>query len=207
MKFNFPCWLWPPEPGIGVTEFAPMGLLPVIAGDLHVSIPTAGLLISAYAFGVVIGAPLMTLTTGSVRRRTLLIGLAGIFTLGNVMAAMADSYGMLMAARIVTSFNHGAFSVSARSSRPAWWRPTGKRARLQRCSPALPSPMSWAYRLPHGRAKSWAGARRSGASPHSASSPWPRCASRCPISPHPGAAMRLPSCACSRAERFSPRSA
>lgn len=110
MKFNFPLLaLAAGAFGIGVTEFAPMGLLPVIAGDLHVSIPTAGLLISAYAFGVVIGAPLMTLTTGSVRRRTLLIGLAGIFTLGNVMAAMADSYGMLMAARIVTSFNHGAF--------------------------------------------------------------------------------------------------
>ena len=59
--------------GIGVTEFAPMGLLPVIADDLGVSIPTAGLLISAYALGVVIGAPLMTLTTGRVPRRTLLI--------------------------------------------------------------------------------------------------------------------------------------
>ena len=61
--------------GIGVTEFAPMGMLPVIAGDLGVSIPAAGLLVSAYAFGVLIGAPLMTLTTGRVPRRTLLIGL------------------------------------------------------------------------------------------------------------------------------------
>ena len=95
--------------GIGVTEFAPMGLLPVIAGDLGVSIPTAGLLISAYALGVVIGAPLMTLTTGRVPRRTLLIVLAGIFTIGNLLAAMSTGYGMLMAARILTSFNHGAF--------------------------------------------------------------------------------------------------
>jgi DHA1 family inner membrane transport protein len=95
--------------GIGVTEFAPMGLLPVIATDLGVSIPTAGLLISAYAFGVVIGAPLMTLTTGRVPRRTLLIALAGIFTAGNLLAAVSDSYGMLLAARILTSFNHGAF--------------------------------------------------------------------------------------------------
>ena len=95
--------------GIGVTEFAPMGLLPVIAQDLDVSIPMAGLLISAYAIGVVLGAPLMTLTTGRMRRRTLLIGLAGIFTLGNLIVAVADSYGMLMAARIVTSLNHGAF--------------------------------------------------------------------------------------------------
>jgi len=95
--------------GIGVTEFAPMGLLPIIANDLHVSIPAAGLLISAYALGVMIGAPLMTLTTGRLPRRTLLIGLAGIFTLGNVLAALSHSYGLLLAARVITSLNHGAF--------------------------------------------------------------------------------------------------
>lgn len=95
--------------GIGVTEFAPMGLLPVIAGDLGVSIPTAGLLISAYALGVMLGAPLMTLTTGRVPRRTLLIALAGVFTLGNLLAAISTGYGMLLAARLITSLNHGAF--------------------------------------------------------------------------------------------------
>lgn len=95
--------------GIGVTEFAPMGLLPVIARDLDVSIPAAGLLISAYALGVVLGAPLVTLTTGRVPRRRLLIALAGIFTLGNLLAALSDSYGMLLTARILTSLNHGAF--------------------------------------------------------------------------------------------------
>jgi len=95
--------------GIGVTEFAPMGLLPVIATDLGVSIPTAGLLISAYALGVMLGAPLMTLTTGRMRRRTLLIALAAIFTLGNLLAAVSNGYGMLLAARIITSLNHGAF--------------------------------------------------------------------------------------------------
>jgi DHA1 family inner membrane transport protein len=95
--------------GIGVTEFAPMGLLPVLASDLHVSIPAAGLLISAYALGVVIGAPLMTLTTGRVPRRALLIGLAGIFTAGNLLAAVSDSYGILLAARVLTALNHGAF--------------------------------------------------------------------------------------------------
>ena len=95
--------------GIGVAEFAPMGLLPVIAGDLGVSIPTAGLLISAYALGVMLGAPLMTLTTGRVPRRTLLIALAGVFTLGNLLAAISTGYGMLLAARLITSLNHGAF--------------------------------------------------------------------------------------------------
>ena len=95
--------------GIGVTEFAPMGLLPVIASDLHISIPVAGLLVSAYALGVMVGAPLMTLTTGRVPRRRLLIGLAGIFTLGNLLAAVSTSYWMLLIARVITSFNHGAF--------------------------------------------------------------------------------------------------
>ncbi|MFA6114718.1 MAG: MFS transporter [Sphingomonas sp.] len=95
--------------GIGVTEFAPMGLLPVIAQDLRVSIPAAGLLISAYALGVMLGAPLMTLTTGRVPRRTLLIGLAAIFTIGNLLSAVSDSYGMLLIARVITSLNHGAF--------------------------------------------------------------------------------------------------
>ena len=95
--------------GIGVTEFAPMGMLPGIAGDLGVSIPSAGLLVSAYAMGVLIGAPLMTLTTARVPRRTLLVALMGIFTAGNLLSALADSYTTLMLARIVTSLNHGAF--------------------------------------------------------------------------------------------------
>lgn len=95
--------------GIGVTEFAPMGLLPAIATGLGVSIPAAGLLISAYAMGVVVGAPVITLATGRIARRTLLVGLAGIFTLGNLLAALSTSYAMMLVARVVTSFNHGAF--------------------------------------------------------------------------------------------------
>jgi DHA1 family inner membrane transport protein len=110
MKFNPPLLaLAAGAFGIGVTEFAPMGLLPVIARDLQVSIPAAGLLISAYALGVMLGAPLMTLTTGRVPRRTLLIALAGIFTIGNLLAAVSSGYGMLLVARLITSLNHGAF--------------------------------------------------------------------------------------------------
>ncbi|OLP55606.1 MFS transporter [Rhizobium rhizosphaerae] len=109
--------------GIGVTEFTPMGMLPLIAGDLGVSIPAAGLLVSAYALGVLIGAPLMTLAFARTGRRRLLVGLMGIFTLGNLLAALSTSYEMLMVARIVTSFNHGAFfgvgSVVAASVVPA----------------------------------------------------------------------------------------
>ncbi|UJX46161.1 MFS transporter [Xanthobacter sp. YC-JY1] len=95
--------------GIGVTEFSPMGMLPIIASDLGVSIPAAGLLVSAYAFGVLVTAPIMTLAFASMPRRRLLVLSMGIFTVGNLISAFADGYWMLLAGRIVTSFNHGAF--------------------------------------------------------------------------------------------------
>lgn len=95
--------------GIGVTEFSPMGMLPVIANDLAVSIPTAGMLISAYAFGVLIGAPFMTLVFANMPRRNLLVLSMAIFTLGNLLSAVAESYNVLLIGRIITSFNHGAF--------------------------------------------------------------------------------------------------
>lgn len=95
--------------GIGVTEFSPMGMLPTIANDLAVSIHRAGMLISAYAFGVLIGVPFMILVFANMSRRNLLLLSMGIFTLGNLISALADSYNMLLLGRIVTSFNHGAF--------------------------------------------------------------------------------------------------
>lgn len=95
--------------GIGTTEFAPMGLLPVIARDLAVSIPHAGLLVTGYALGVLVGAPLLTLTTARLPRRTLLIGLMALFTIGNILSAISPSYGFLMAARVTTSLCHGSF--------------------------------------------------------------------------------------------------
>ncbi|MGN7931037.1 MFS transporter [Sphingopyxis sp. 22461] len=110
MKINFPLLaLATGAFGIGITEFAPMGLLPDMAEGLGVSIPAAGLLVSAYALGVMLGAPLMTLTTARMNRRTLLIGLMAIFTLGNFLSAIAGDYTTLMVARVITSLNHGAF--------------------------------------------------------------------------------------------------
>lgn len=110
MKINFPLMaLAIGAFGIGVTEFSPMGMLPVIADDLGVSIPTAGILISAYAFGVLVGAPVMTLLFANMPRRRLLVLSMVIFTLGNLMSALADSYSALMISRIITSFNHGVF--------------------------------------------------------------------------------------------------
>lgn len=95
--------------GIGVTEFAPMGMLPIIAQGVGVSIPAAGLLISAYAFGVVVAAPLVVLAGGGLSRRTLLIALMAVFTAGNILAALSTTYELLLVARLVTSLNHGAF--------------------------------------------------------------------------------------------------
>ncbi|GGY89783.1 MFS transporter [Shewanella fodinae] len=110
MKINFPLFaLALGAFGIGVTEFSPMGMLPVIATDLGVSIPTAGMLISAYAFGVLLGAPLMTLAFANMARRNLLLLSMAIFTAGNLISAMADNYNVLLLGRIITSFNHGAF--------------------------------------------------------------------------------------------------
>ncbi len=95
--------------GIGVTEFVIMGLLIEVGGDLGVSIPAAGLLISGYALGVVVGAPLMTTLTARWPRKTTLLALMGVFTLGNLACALAPDYGTLMVARIVTAFAHGTF--------------------------------------------------------------------------------------------------
>lgn len=95
--------------GIGVTEFVIMGLLIEVGADLGVSIAAAGLLISGYALGVVVGAPLMTAFTARWPRKTVLLSLMVIFTLGNAACALAPSYGLLMAARILTAFAHGTF--------------------------------------------------------------------------------------------------
>ncbi|MFD1695572.1 MFS transporter [Roseibium aestuarii] len=95
--------------GIGVTEFSPMGMLPVIADGVGVSIPAAGLLVSGYALGVMVGAPLMTLFFARFGKRTALIALMSIFTLGNLLSALSPDYWTLLASRVVTSLNHGAF--------------------------------------------------------------------------------------------------
>jgi MFS transporter, DHA1 family, inner membrane transport protein len=94
---------------IGTTEFAPMGLLPVIADGVDVSIPTAGLLVSAYAVGVMVGAPVMTLSFSRFGKRTALMLLMAIFTIGNLLSALAPGYTTLLLSRLVTSLNHGAF--------------------------------------------------------------------------------------------------
>ncbi|MEW2132561.1 MFS transporter [Streptomyces sp. NPDC005435] len=95
--------------GIGTTEFVMMGLLPDVADDLRISIPTAGHLVSAYALGVVIGAPLLAAVTARMSRRTVLIGLMALFVAGNALSAFAPGYESLLAARFLSGLPHGAF--------------------------------------------------------------------------------------------------
>ncbi|WP_444666011.1 MFS transporter [Cereibacter changlensis] len=109
-KFNWPLLaLAVGAFGIGVTEFSPMGMLPVIAEGVGVSIPSAGMLVSAYAIGVMVGAPVMTLIFARFGKRTALMALMAIFTLGNLLSALSPDYWTLLASRVVTSLNHGAF--------------------------------------------------------------------------------------------------
>ncbi|OEZ32837.1 MFS transporter [Variovorax boronicumulans] len=95
--------------GIGTTEFVIMGLLMQVSTDLQVSITAAGLLISGYALGVAVGAPVLTIATRKLPRKTVLLALMAIFTLGNLACALAPNYEMLMAARVITSLAHGTF--------------------------------------------------------------------------------------------------
>lgn len=95
--------------GIGTTEFVIMGLLQQVAADLHVTIASAGLLISGYALGVFFGAPLLTVATARMPRKHVLLALMLVFTLGNLACALAPNYALLMTARVVTSLAHGTF--------------------------------------------------------------------------------------------------
>ncbi|MGA5166044.1 MULTISPECIES: MFS transporter [Streptomyces] len=95
--------------GIGTTEFVIMGLLPEVAADFQVSIPTAGLLVTGYGLGVVLGAPLMTALGTRVSRKRMLMLLMVLFIAGNVLSAAAPAFEVMLAGRVVASFAHGAF--------------------------------------------------------------------------------------------------
>nr|WP_246505166.1 MFS transporter [Coralloluteibacterium stylophorae] len=95
--------------GIGTGEFAIMGLLPDVATDLGVSVPTAGHVISSYALGVVVGAPVLAVLGASFPRRTVLLVLMALFALGNLASALAQDYGQLMLFRFLAGLPHGAY--------------------------------------------------------------------------------------------------
>lgn len=94
---------------LGTGEFASMGLLPNVARDVHVAVPTAGHMISAYALGVVVGAPLLTVIFARAGRRMMLLGLMSFFTVANLLCAAASSYGLIVAARFLAGLPHGAY--------------------------------------------------------------------------------------------------
>jgi MFS transporter, DHA1 family, inner membrane transport protein len=99
---------------IGTTEFVSVGLLPTIAGDFHITLPTAGLIVSIYALGVTFGAPVLTALTGRMARKPLLLLLMVLFMAGNLLAALSPSFGLLLVGRVLSAFAHGVFfSVGA----------------------------------------------------------------------------------------------
>ncbi|MFI2783954.1 MFS transporter [Streptomyces sp. ALB3] len=95
--------------GIGTTEFVIMGLLPDVAADFQVSIPAAGFLVTGYALGVVLGAPLMTILGTRVTRKRMLMLLMGLFVVGNLVSALAPVFGVMLTGRVIASLAHGAF--------------------------------------------------------------------------------------------------
>lgn len=94
---------------IGTTEFVIVGLIPTMANDLQVSLPSAGLLVSLYALGVAIGAPVLTALTGKWNRKSVLLGVMSLFVIGNLLAWQAPGYPTLVVARILTGLAHGVF--------------------------------------------------------------------------------------------------
>jgi len=94
---------------IGTTEFISVGLLPLIAQDLHIPVTTAGLTVSIYALGVTVGAPLLTSLTSTMQRKTLLLWIMLVFIVGNSLAAGSSSIGILLFARVISAFSHGVF--------------------------------------------------------------------------------------------------
>ncbi len=95
--------------GIGTTEFVIMGLLPDLSTSFAVSIPKAGMLVTGYALSVTIGAPLVAIATSRLERKSALMLLMGVFTLGNLLCAVAPTYSLLLSARVLTALCHGAF--------------------------------------------------------------------------------------------------
>ncbi|MFB7132437.1 MFS transporter [Streptomyces sp. NPDC056237] len=95
--------------GIGTTEFVIMGLLPQVGADLGVSVPTAGFLVTGYALGVMIGAPIMTVLGTRISRKNMLMLLMGLFILGNLISAVAPVFAVMLIGRVVASLAHGAF--------------------------------------------------------------------------------------------------
>jgi DHA1 family inner membrane transport protein len=108
---------------ICTAEWGIAGLLPSLSGDLHISIPTAGLLVTFYAAGVAIGGPVLAILTARFPHKRVLISFMGVFVLGNVLCALAPSYETLVGARVIVAAGHGLFfgiaTIAATNLMPA----------------------------------------------------------------------------------------
>ncbi|WP_379138890.1 MFS transporter [Paenibacillus sp. sgz500958] len=112
---------------IGTTEFISVGLLPLIAENLHISVTTAGLTVTLYALGVTFGAPVLTSLTTGISRKTLLLAIMAVFIVGNSLAATANGITLLLVARVISSLSHGLF-MSIASTIAADLVPENRRA-------------------------------------------------------------------------------
>lgn len=112
---------------IGTTEFISVGLLPLIANDLHISVSTAGLTVTIYALGVMFGAPILTSLTSAISRKTLLLAIMVIFIAGNTLASLSTGITVLLIARVISALAHGLF-MSIGSTIAADLVPEGRRA-------------------------------------------------------------------------------
>lgn len=119
--------------GIGLTEFVIVGILPQIAAEFSVSIPKAGMMATSYALGVFIGAPLLTIIGARPPRKAMLITLAGIFTVGNIITAIAPTMAIAIVAVLSPHLITGPFLVSARLLPHRWWRQDARQAPLPLC--------------------------------------------------------------------------
>jgi len=120
---------------LGTSEFMITGLLPEMARDLAVSIPATGYLISAFAIGMIVGAPLMAIVTLALPRRTTLVASLLVFVVGHVLAALASDYGVVLVARVVTALRRRRSGWWRRSSPSRWWASTCGRGRWPCCCP------------------------------------------------------------------------
>ena len=139
-----------------------MGLLPDVARDLAVSIPAAGMPVSAYALGVTIGAPIVAIAVAKMPRKKALMSLIGVFIVGNLLCAMAPNYGVLMLARIVTAFCHGAFFGIGSVVAAGLVAPNRRAQAIALSTRVLRSPMCSACRSAPRSVRPSAGEQRSG---------------------------------------------
>ena len=168
---------------IGTTEFVTMGLLPQVADGVAVSIPTAGHLISAYALGVVVGAPLLAFFGARLPRRGLLVGLMAAYALFNLASALSTGFVPLLVLRFLDGLPHGAYFGVASLVAAGLAAPGRQGRAVARSCSGCRWPTWWACRRRPGSASTWAGGRRSSRWRAWPCSPWCWCWPSCPRCP------------------------